>query len=257
MENKKTYFFVDESGDPIFYNRHGKLIVGEDGCSRILILGFVKTENPEKVRVAIRQLQKEIERDNYLKSIPSVQRSIVSFHATDDCPEVRERVFKSIVDLPFKVEIFVARKIENIFLKRHKGDENLFYDDLITKLFKNQLHKSSENIIYFSKRGNRVRQVPLANAIQASVNLFEDQWKTKINSQIVIYSQRPEGEPCLQVIDYINWAVQRIFIKKEKRYFDYVRDKISLIVDVYDSDKYPNNYYNKTNALGVEKISPL
>ena len=42
----KNYFFVDESGDPTFYNRFGKFIVGEEGCSKILIIGFVMASNP-------------------------------------------------------------------------------------------------------------------------------------------------------------------------------------------------------------------
>ena len=41
-----NYFFVDESGDPTFYNKEGKFIVGEEGCSKILILGFIRTGNP-------------------------------------------------------------------------------------------------------------------------------------------------------------------------------------------------------------------
>ncbi len=27
-----NYFFVDESGDPTFFDRNGKLIVGKEGC---------------------------------------------------------------------------------------------------------------------------------------------------------------------------------------------------------------------------------
>ena len=35
-----THFFVDESGDPVFYDRTGNLIVGQPGCSPILLLGL-------------------------------------------------------------------------------------------------------------------------------------------------------------------------------------------------------------------------
>ncbi len=35
------------------------------------------------------------------------------------------------------------------------------------------------------------------------------------------------------------------------------KDKISLICDVYDSENYPNNYYNKRNKFDINKISPL
>jgi len=36
-EDKINYFFVDEAGDPVFYDRYGDLIVGNEGCSKILI----------------------------------------------------------------------------------------------------------------------------------------------------------------------------------------------------------------------------
>ena len=39
----KTTFFVDESGDPIFFNKYGKSIVGQEGCSKILLIGFIET----------------------------------------------------------------------------------------------------------------------------------------------------------------------------------------------------------------------
>ena len=37
--NNANYFFVDESGDSTFYNKSGKCMVGEEGCSKVLILG--------------------------------------------------------------------------------------------------------------------------------------------------------------------------------------------------------------------------
>ncbi len=256
-KDRKTYFFVDESGDPTFYNRYSELIVGESGCSKILILGSIKTEKPEEIRSAIKELSKEISKDEYFNDIPSVKKSIVSFHATDDCPEVREKVFKVLINMPFKGEVVVARKLENIFNSRHRRDENVFYDDLISKLFENQLHKSKENIIYFSKRSNRPRQTHIEHAIQSAINVFENKWKTKINTQVTIYPQRPEGEPCLQVVDYILWAVQRLFNRKEDRYFKYVKNKISFVLDLYDFEKYPRNFYNRRNILEGKKLSPL
>ena len=40
-QSGSTWFFVDESGDPTFYDRKGNLIVGQPGCSPILILGLI------------------------------------------------------------------------------------------------------------------------------------------------------------------------------------------------------------------------
>jgi len=252
-----NYFFVDESGDPYFYDRYGNFIVGKEGCSKILILGFIKTKEPEVIRKIVNEVREKIKKDDYLKQIPSYKKSLISFHATDDCPEIREKFYKAILKMPFKSEFIVARKIEQVFIKRHKKKPNLFYDDLISKLFQNHLHKTKSNIIYFSVRTNRARQEPLEDAIRKAMMIFENKHNIKINSEVRIFPQRPEGEPCLQVVDYMNWAIQRAFIKKEMRYYNFVKNKVSLIVDIYDSDKYPKSYYHKRNPFDVNKISPL
>jgi hypothetical protein len=152
--NEINYFFVDEAGDPTFYNKHGINIVGNEGCSKILLLGLVKSDNPKPLRKAISKLKNQIKYDEYLKDIPSIKKTIKAFHAKDDCPEVREKFYKIIKDLDFKAEFIVARKLESIFRKRHKSDPNLFYDDLISKLFENKLHKSKKkiDIIILSKK---------------------------------------------------------------------------------------------------------
>lgn len=257
QQQKTTYFFVDESGDPTFYDKRGRLIVGMEGVSKILILGFIKIDDPKSVRQELSKLQKKLSQDKYLQGIPSLQKSLVAFHAKDDSPEVREALYKTIIKLDFSAEIIIARKIENIFKKRHHGKESEFYDDLITKLFANKLHISSHNEIYFAVRGSRLRQKPLEEAIEKAKSIFESKWKIKVDSFVKIQPQRPSGEPCLQVIDYINWAVQRAFARSDMRFYKFIEDKISYLVDIYDNDKYPKNFYNRKNKFDITKISPL
>lgn len=254
---KTTYFFVDESGDPTFYDKRGKLIVGNQGTSPILILGFIKTENPKLIRQALINLQSQMAKDTYLQGISSLQKSLIAFHSKDDCAEVRQAVYKTIINLDFSAELIVARKIENVFNKRHHRKESKFYDDLVAKLFENKLHMSSFNEIYFAVRGSSLRQKPLEEAIDKAVLNFEEKWKVKIDSKINVYPQRPSGEPCLQVVDYINWAVQRAYVKGDMRFYKFIEDKISYLVDIYDLEKYPKNFYNRKNKFDVNKISPL
>jgi len=255
--NNIDYFFVDESGDTIFYDRYGKIIIGNDGVSKILILGFIHTGNPQVIRQKIIELKKEIIKDPYLFEIPSLKKTSIAFHAKDDCPEVREKVYKSIMKLDFSAEIFVARKIPNIFNKKHHRNEKEFYDDLISKLFENKLHLAKMNKIYFSVRGSKIRQIPLEKAIEKSKQKFETRWHKKIDSNIEIQPQSPSGEPCIQVIDYVLWAIQRAFVKKEMRYYHVGEEKIKYLVDIYDTNKYPKNFYSKKNKFDIKKISPL
>ena len=253
VQEEIQYFFVDESGDSTFYDKSGNLIVGNEGVSKILVLGFIKTTNPVALRKALLNLQKEISEDKYLKDIPSVKKSLISFHAKDDTPEVRERVFKTILNLDFTAEIFVARKIENIFKKRHQRNQDKFYDDLVSKLFENKLHLAKHNEIFFSVRGNRTRQIPLEKAIEEAKNAFERKRGKKVDSSIKINPQSPSGEPCLQIIDYVNWAVQRAFIKGDERFYKFIEGKIKYLVDIYDTDKYPKNFYSSKNRFDITK----
>ena len=129
VQEKTTYFFVDESGDPTFYDRNGNHIVGNEGVSKILLLGFIKTEDPKPIRQALEKLSRKLANDKYLQGIPSLEKSLVSFHAKDDSPEVKEAVYKTIVDLEFSAEFIVARKIKGIFNNKYNRSEGKFYDD--------------------------------------------------------------------------------------------------------------------------------
>ena len=133
----------------------------------------------------------------------------------------------------------------------------MFYDDLVTKLFENKLHKTENNHIYFAVRGNRERQKPLEDALNQAKAIFERKWKKNIKTDFKVQPQSPIGEPCLQITDYMNWAVYRAFTKNEARYIDFIGEKISYLVDIYDLKKYPKNFYSKSNTFSIKKISPL
>jgi hypothetical protein len=112
-------------------------------------------------------------------------------------------------------------------------------------------------MIYFAKRGSRTRQAPIEGAINKSIRNFEQKWHTNVNSQTVVQAQTPIGEPCLSVVDYMNWAVYRAFTRNEMRYFETIRDKVSLLIDLYDTDRYPKNWYTKKNPFHINKITPV
>lgn len=257
LKPDSRWFFVDESGDPTFYNEKGNYIVGKGGCSPILLLGFIETSDPTTIRQRINELKNEIVTDPFFQGFPSLKKTAIAFHAKDDLPEIRYRFFKLISILDFKAQFIVARKIERIFSTKFHSKETEFYDYLVSKLFENALHKHNENIIFFAKRGSRERQAPLSDAIQKGISKFEEKWGRKIDSKIIIQAQTPRGEPCLSVIDYMNWAIYRAFTKGEMRFFNTVSDKVSLVIDLYDTKKYPKSYYDKHNVFDIKKITPL
>jgi hypothetical protein len=252
-----TTYFVDESGDPTFYDRHGNLIIGQAGCAPILLLGFISTPDPQAIRHAVLELQRAVISDPYFRPFPSIHRTAISFHATDDLPEVRYLLFKLISTLDIHAHFVVARKIERIFRNSFHASEQQFYDYLISRLFENVLHSTERNVIYFAQRGSRERQAPLMQAIQSGIRRFETKWGMPVNTTIEVQAQRPSGEPCLSIIDYMNWAVYRAFTRGEMHFYRTIEEKVSLLVDLYDTMKYPLNWYNRRNPFDTTKITPL
>jgi hypothetical protein len=262
--NKVTTFAVDESGDPTFYDKKGRFVAGKNGCSPILIMGCIYTGSPESVRNAVLNARKTIINDPLVA--PFIRKNRLNkffFHAKEDRPEVRKYFFEVIKDLNFKARFVVARKNEQVFTKRHLRKESIFYDDMITKLFTNILYKSEDNIIYFSKRGSRLRREPLNDAIQKSINLFESKSDYIIENKPEIFVQVPSDEPLLDIVDYINWSIYRAYTSTEPgsdAYINFILEKVKLIYDIYDFnlENWEDRFYNhKTNKFDVKKISPV
>jgi hypothetical protein len=256
-EQKTVYFFVDESGDPNFYGKGGDVIVGREGCSRILLIGFVRTGDPEPLRISFAKLRDQIANDKYLKDISSVEKTLRAFHAKDDCPEVRMMAYKVLSQCDFAAQVIVARKIERMFRTRYRGDKDRFYDDLVARLFENQLHQAETNKIIFSRRGNKMQQHRMREAIKWG---FQKKWGTDVRTELHVETRRSSEDFVLQAADYTNWAVQRAFERGEMRYFEFLREKYELICDVFDTANYKggNNFYDRQkNPFHIDKATPL
>ena len=68
-------------------------------------------------------------------------------------------------------------------------------------------------------------------------------------------------EPLLNVADYFCWTIQNVFERGNIRYYNYLRDKISRVIDLYDFDSYGKEnwpkYYGPKNPLTAKnRISP-
>lgn len=255
------FFYVDETGDPSFYGKGRKLIVGTEGCSRMFGLGFLRTANPTVIRGRLAELRSTLAGDRYLSSIPSMQKTLHAFHAKDDCPEVRKAVFECLIGLEFSIQIVVARKHEAVFRNKHQLSQDAFYNDLTSHLFERQLHLASENTIVFARRGDKEKQHALRSAVENGVAAFRMKYPQATSTNVTVETASSANEPLLQAADYAIWSVQRAFERREMRYFDYIRDKIEMVWDIYDfgaiQAKRPVIYTRTQNPFQIEKVSPL
>jgi len=283
MKAKKLHTihrFLDEAGDCTFYGKKRKSIIGTPGVSNCFILGMVKFKEPfEPLREKIITLQQQVANDPYFQVssvIKKKERSSYFFHAKDDLPEIRKLFFDFIKTVSFSFEAIVARKSIERFTTKHKDKEQYFYADILSHLLKNKLQKGEKLVLNIAEKGTSTKNQNLTLALEKAKERFIENQKRKnsdlavpgqmplikrsdIKSAIVFNETNPIQEPLLNIADYLCWALQRIFEKGETRYYDHVKEKISLIIDIYDKEKYEGfkNYYTPKQPLTAEnKISP-
>jgi hypothetical protein len=260
-----THRFLDETGDTTFYGDGRKLIIGQQGVSLCFGLGIVRIDRPlNEVWQEVRALQKQVEADPLLNTIPSVQKRIKSggfyFHACKDSPDVRTLILHYIRDLPCEAEMVIARKIPRLFEKQHHAREEEFYGDVLSHLIKGRLKGAGTLVLNVAQRGSSTREKVLLSALDLATERAAKKWDAEnLQTQAVFNIQNPRTEPLLTISDYLCWGVQRVFERGETRYYNYLAERIRLVVDLYDRDKYEGwrNYYDKRNPLTTEnKIGP-
>jgi hypothetical protein len=259
--------FLDEAGDTTFYAKGHTPIIGlQRGVSLSFILGMVKFRSPlEPIRQEIRRLQESVANDPYFKDVWSIQKKKADpggyyFHATDDPDAARKVLYDYIKTLDLSFEAVVGRKIPAIFTRKHHSRESEFYADLLSHLLKNKLQSGGDLILNIAQRGKVTRNIVFQEALDKAVARFlKRKTPDQIKTLVAFNVQYPRTEPLLNVTDYICWAVQRVFERGETRYYNFIADRVSLVIDLYDSSHYANNenyYTNRRPLTALNKISP-
>jgi hypothetical protein len=240
------HFFVDEAGDPTLFDAKGRILVGQDGCSKTFILGKLDVEDPAALHRALEHLRTDLLADPYFKRVPSMQaergKTARAFHAKDDVPEVRREVFKVLMrfDLRFygvvrhKASLldYVRQRNEREAGYRYRGDE--LYDTLVVELFR-RYHPLADRLeICFATRGNKSRTHAFRAAIEKAEARFEGQYGIRHSAEVAIVASTPPQKAGLQAVDYFLWALQRHYERGESRYVELIWDKV---VEIEDMDR--------------------
>ena len=163
-----------------------------------------------------------------------------------------------IKKLDCSLEMVVARKIPGIFINKHNSAESEFYADLLSHLLKNKLKSGHKYVLNIARRANSTSNINLEKALQKAHLRAGKQHQSKdLVSQVVFNVQTPQTEPLLNIADYLCWSVQRIFERGETRYYDFIKEKISRVVDIYDTkNETGSKQYQVGQLTAQNKLSP-
>lgn len=261
-------YFVDEAGDGVLFDRKGRVIIGEEGCSRFFMLGVLDVPDPAGLTEALSALRTRLVNDPYFRGVPSMQpeggKTAVAFHATDDLPEVRREIFGLLAQTDLRFQAAVKRKeaVVDYVLSRNAGPRpyryhpNELYDLTVRRLFKPLLHTDTLYNVCFAKRGQSDRTTALKEALQVAQQRFSEEAGLEPAAELRVWPCPSKRCACLQAVDYFLWALQRVYERGEERYLASIWERCSLVVDVDDTREAKYGvYYTKNRPLSLAALN--
>lgn len=250
MQIPNRYFFIDECGDPEFFGKGKRVLVGTQGFQPLLIIGMIETDNRKKLNKAVKGFSESILQDILFNSIPSVKEPNWFLHAKNDHPEVRAEFFKFLrMYEGLKFHAVIARKDLAIFNRKHNNNASEFYFDVIRKLLENHWFEDVKYHIYLTHKSKSTTE-KLINSIEKAI---EGSNKKKGIIEQIDYNCTIENSsflPELSVVDYFLWALQRYIYKGESRFWETVEPSVGSVIDLYDDNK----LYDSENLFRLHKV---
>lgn len=270
--------FVDEAGDPtLFEGRRGKALVGSQGCSRYFMLGKLEVDDPAALAEKLTALRTEILNDPYFAGVesfrPERKKTAHAFHAKDDLPEVRYRVFSLLRAEGSALRFHAVVCDKQVLTEREKAKReadaayryqpNALYDSLVRSLF-SKFHRLADRYeLCIARRGHKDRNQALTLALEHAEGDFEASYGFSRGGVWHITVSEPARDACLQAVDYFLWALQRFYelrfhpqtgeeLPREDRYVNLL---LSQMAEIHDLDFGPERgtYFNKQHPLTLEQ----
>lgn len=271
------HLYVDEAGTPDIFDAKGRNNIGKPGCSRFFFLGMLEVDEPGRLADALHNLREQLMADPYFNGAesfkPERKKTALLFHAKDDLPEVRVKVFdllrsfgsglrfRAVVCDKLAIHQREVDKREHSPGYRYNPDH--LYDELARSLFGRFSRMAEGYRLWIAKRGNKDRNAALRTALEHAEEDFAnkfgfsrggaDAWHTTVTN--------PRETTCLQAADYFLWALQRFYeprihpetgeVTHETRYLNAVWPQVSQIHDQHFGPA-RGTFFTPVNPLTLE-----
>jgi hypothetical protein len=212
----RVHVFGDEAGDLVFKP-------AGNGVSRNFIIGTVAMEDCS-IAEDLTALRRELAWDGL---------HLDQFHATEDKQRVRDRVFEIIAhhDVRFHATSFEKRKA-----RPYTYSDPLYFYKLAWYLhFKHVAPEIADEkdellVVASSLQIKRKRKTTKA-AIHQAVTEVVNQVSPTISCHCAF--SPAQSDPCLQVADYMTWAIQRKRELDDSRSYDLIQHQIESDYDFF------------------------
>ncbi|WP_411816797.1 DUF3800 domain-containing protein [Hyphococcus sp. DH-69] len=209
----RVYIFSDEAGDFVFRS-NGR-------ASKYFIVCTIALADCEVGNKLL-----ELRRDMVYRGLPAKDW----FHATEDKQIVRSEVYDLISRYEFKIDATILEKSKA--QPQTRVNEARFYQYAWYYHLKNQgaeiFDGKTEALITAAAIGTKKGQAVYTSAVNDVLQqtIHRQHWATTF--------PKSAAEPCLQVVDYCAWAIQRKWERGDVRSYNLIADKIRREYDLFE-----------------------
>ena len=206
------YIFLDESGELGFKN----------SSSKYFVITLLSCDEGEiySLRKIIRKVRQKIFKKK-LRRYPELKGN----NSTDKVrKEILERFMKTNSEI-FTIILDKSKVYE--YLKNKKGKLYNYVSNLI--LNECSFDNSSVCLIVDKSKSNRSLREDFDNYIRKKLNE-----RNSLN-KLIIRHENSQNEACLQVLDFISWAIFRNYEHKDPNFIEIIKDKIVIKKEVFQN----------------------
>ena len=204
------YLFLDESGELGF----------KESSSKYFVITLLSCDEGEIY--SLRRIIKKV-REKIIKKKINKLPELKGNNSNDKIrTEILERFMKT------KVEIFVTILEKSKVYEYLKDKKNKLYN-YISNLILNECSFDNPSVclIVDKSKSNRSLREDFDNYIRKKLNE-----KNNLN-KIIIKHENSQNEGCLQVLDFISWAIFRNYEHQDSRFMNIIKDKIVIKKEVF------------------------
>jgi hypothetical protein len=208
------YIFLDESGELGFKSTSSKYFV-------ITLLSCDEGE-VYQLRKIIKKIRQKIIKKK-IKRYPEIKGN----NSTD---KIREDVLKRFLGTNSEIFVIILEKSKVYEYLKSKKDKLYNY---ISNLIINEcsLDSSYISLVVDKSKTNRSLREDFDNYIRKNITQKNN------NCHLKIKHENSQKEGCLQVLDFVSWAIFRNYEFKDSRFFDIIKDKIVIKKEVFEKQE--------------------
>lgn len=217
MDFVVKFVFADEAGCPVFSRTKG--------ASKYFILCTLVCDHANhgnELLALRRQLAWE-----------GLHLDADQFHATEDPEIIRQRVYALLAGLKLNADVTIFEKSKAHPNKYHtqEGFYKFAWYFHFKHVARNRIVPGEDVLIQAASIGTKKGRILFRNALNDVVQqvLPTSKWQTTFWSS--------SSDPCLQMADYIAWAVQRKYERSDNRHYALIAHHIRSEFDIFQDSK--------------------